>query len=560
VFFIAVFFWVNIIIGAHSPQSVDLNNRVYPFLERMQTLGLLEQTLGGIRPFSRNRVAGLLKKLNAKRGQLTAIDRRRLDNFLLDFRWELDHRQKNALVGQGRDWYSVLASFKNFKKDFRRFFKQKQPEEQNHVLLWEKENDNFYFDYEQSLTYEKRSDNVYRSASWQTYKFRGILGERFAYRAAVSLIGLRGDEEYAKQHPILKRSWTEKPEQGPVYADRSGGELAYASDYFTITFAQQEAEWGYGESGKLILSRNVEAYPYLSISKDWGWGRFIALHGKLQSFLQDTLADGYLFYPDKWLAAHRLEISPLKKVTLGFNENFIYGNRYADWAYLIPFNFYRAVQHKLRDRDNATISLDFEWLPFAGSRIYGTLLLDEFMFSRLTTNWYGNKQAFQIGLVQEDPFHLPNLSLCLEYTAIMPWVYTHKYLVNAYVSDNNSLGYWAGPNSEVWYFRLRKDWHQRLNTAFKFRQWKHGANYPNENIGGDILEGHETLLGTQTKPKSTRKFLEGILTTEKLYQGSVEYEMFNDFYLSIKYSYIHSKTGKQNTKLKEWCFGIYFKY
>lgn len=545
---------------AGNPNSVPIGHPVYQFLDRMETLGLISDLLDGIKPFSREKVGTYLRQLAGRQDELTSIDRRRLRDFLLDFRWETDRSQKYAQLPAGQDWYSILASPANFKKDFLRFFKQNHPEEENHVFLWEGATDNFYFDYEQGITYEHRSDDQYRSASWQSYQLRGVLNENFGYQAEVSLHGLRGKEPYLLDHPILKGAWSEQHDPGPRYSDRTGGELALHSSYIDVTFAQQEVEWGYGESGKLILSRNPEHYPYFSISKDWGWARFISLHGKLQSFPSDTLSDGQKIYPDKWLAAHRLEISLYKKVTLGLNENFIYGNRYADWAYLIPFNFYRAVQHKLRDRDNATISIDLEYLARPGIKLYGTVFLDEFRKSKIGTNWFGNKQAFLGGFYLVDPFGLDNISLRLEYAAIMPWVYTHKYRINDYTSDYRSLGHWAGPNSEVWYLHLKKEWHQRFQTGLIFRQFKHGANYPNENIGGDILLGRGVLLGSQQQPRDTRKFLEGILTTEKLYQVYADFELFNDFYLSGKFSITDSRTESEKKRLNEFFLGVVLKY
>ena len=328
-----------------------------------------------------------------------------------------------------------------------------------------------------------------------------------------------------------------------------------------IHFAQQEVEWGYGESGRLILSDNPEPYPYLSLEKEWGWGRYISLQGKLQSFPQDTLEkDGYVVYPDKWLAAHRLEFTMWKKITLGLNENFIYGNRYVDWSYLIPFNFYRAVQHKLRDRDNATISIDLEYLVYSGIKVYGTVFFDEFKKNELGTDWYGNKQAFLGGFYWADPFKLANTSVRFEYTAIMPWVYTHKYDINSYTSDYNSLGHWSGPNSEIYYIHLAKAWTRRLNTGLIFRQWKKGKNYDNENIGGDILLGHGYLLGTQTQARETRKFLEGKLTTEKRYQFYFDYELWNDFYVSGRFNYINLKVEEKQDYLNEIFFGVKLQY
>ena len=543
-----------------APSSVPLSDPVYPFLERMETLGFLSHVHDGIKPFSRDEISGYLKKLAPYKAQLTAIDRERLDDLLLDYRRELQPRERYHLMPADQNWYSVLSSWAYFKSDFLRYFQRNHPEEEDHVVSYETADETFYMDYEQGLTCERRSDDVYRSASWQSFGMRGALGAHFSYQLKTELHGLRGDEPYVFGLPILKGSWSEKQEEGPRYSDRTGGELSWHGDYLDFRFAQQEVTWGYGTSGKLILSNNAEQFPYISLSRDWGWVKYIALHGKLQSFPQDTLADGQKLYPDKWLAGHRLEISPWRWVTLGLNETFIYGNRYADWAYLIPFNFYRAVQHKLRDRDNATISLDMELLPVNGIKLYATLFLDEFRQSKIGTNWFGNKQAWQGGLFWADPFGLPNLSLRAEYTAVMPWVYTHKYQINSYTSDYQSLGFWAGPNSEVVYLALYKEWTRRLSTNLSFRQYKHGANYANENIGGDILQGHGTLLGSQTQARQTRTFLEGILTTEKRYSGEATYEIFNDMFLSARYRWIFTRTEQDRRDLQELYLGIVFTY
>jgi hypothetical protein len=548
---------------AQNPVSVSIHDPVYPFLERMEMLGYISNYLDGVKPITRSEIADFLWIVSLKRHQLTAIDRRRLDDLLLDYRWELQPEKRYREMPEDQQWRSILAGWDNFKHDFIRFLRQEHPEEENHVLIWETGKDNFYFDYDEAIDYETRSDDVSRSANWSTYHLRGVINRTFAWKTDVTMISLRGNEAYMLHHPILKGSWSQKSDDPQRYADRSGGELALHSDYIDIHFAQQETEWGYGESGKLILSNNVEQYPYLSLGKNWGWAKFTAMHGKLQSFQVETLSDDSLvgkYYPDKWLAAHRLELCLWQRLTLGFNENFIYGNRYADWAYLMPFNFYRATQHKLRDRDNATISIDMEWLAWRGVKLYGTIFLDEFRRQKLGTNWYGNKQAYNLGLFTIDPFGLDNTALRFEYTAVMPWVYTHDFLINAYASDTQPLGHWLGPNSEVFYTNISKDWHQRFTTGLRLRQYKHGDNYTNENIGGNVFEGHRNLLGTQTLARQTRKFLEGILTKEQRFELYARYEIFNDFLINGEFRRISITKEKHTDYLSEMYFSVILKY
>jgi len=548
-------------IFAQNPASIPLNHPLYNFVERMETMGIVTDALDNIRPYSRGRAAELLKQIEAKRDRLTAIDGRRLDDLLLEFRFELQPGEKHALIPEGQNWYSTLASWENFKNDFRRVLSRPWPEEEHHVAMWEKDSSSVYFDFEQVFTADGRSDGLSRNANEQSYILQGVIDRDFAWRVKVSLQGVRGDEGYRELDPLIKGTFSQESEEGDVvFADRTGGELAWHTRYMDVHFAQQEIAWGHGLSGKLILSNNPEQYPYIAVSKSWGWGKFIALHGKLQSFQQGTLEDGTKIFPDKWVAAHRLEFSPWDPITIGLNEVFIYGNRYADWSYLIPFNFYRAVQHKLRDRDNATIAIDLEAIPLNGAKLYGTIFIDEMKFEKLGTDWWGNKHAFQGGVVLADPFRLHNTMLQAEYTAIMPWVYTHKFAVNRYESDGRSLGHPAGPNSEVILFSVSKDISVRWLLGLQWSQTKKGANYPNENIGGDLLTGENVLLGTQEEPRQTRRFLEGILTTTKQTELFTRYELFNDFFVSASYIFSDTRTESRSQSLNEWHLGIRFNY
>ncbi len=546
---------------AQSPTSVEVGRPVYDFLDRMEALAVTGNLLSGARPLSRGRIAAILLEIDNNRAMLSAIDRRRLDDYLLDFRYETDRDKKYDRVPSGATWYSPLASLKTFKNDVRRNLSRPYPEEENHLFLWEKGDSSFYMDYRQLFTYDGRSNGAARNANEQTYHFRGSFGD-FAFQWQVSTQAVRGkDLAYRLQDPLLKGTFSQESESGATtFADRTGGELAWHSRAFDFSFAQQSLRWGPGLSGQLILSDWAEQYPYISINKNWGWGRFTMIHGKLQSFQQGTLEDGTRLYPDKWLAAHRLELRPFSNFSLALNEMFIYGNRYADWSYLFPLNFYRAVQHKLRDRDNATIALDARWIALPGVRLTATLFLDEMKFDSLGTNWFGNKQAYQLGLEWYDPLGWSNSRISAEYVAVMPWVYTHKFAVNRYISDGRSLGYWAGPNSEVLFFRLENEPHARLRLAVSWQQLKKGHNTENENIGGDILLGHGTLLGTQTLPREKRFFLEGDLETRREVALMARYEIFNDLYLSASYIFIHREQQQIRENYRSVHFGFLFDY
>jgi len=205
-------------------------------------------------------------------------------------------------------------------------------------------------------------------------------------------------------------------------------------------------------------------------------------------------------------------------------------------------------------------AIDIEANILAGSKIYGTIMLDEFKQSKLFSDWWGNKFAYHLGYHLVDPFGLPNLSLRFEYAAIRPWVYTHIFKVNRYINYTHSLGHWAGPNSQVIYINLEKDWHWRFITGLRFTQFKHGDNYPNENIGGNILFGHNILLGEQEEARETSKFLEGILTTDNIIELFTRYEVFNNLFLQFSMAHRNSRIQDHTTNLMIYQFGFRLDY
>jgi len=560
IFILLLFLWPCPTTGS-SQNAVPINQPVYTFLGRMEILGMLDQPLSDTRPLPRGKIAELLLQVAAKPDRLSNIDQSRLQRYLYDYRYELENGNYELRTPE-KDWYSPLQNIPTIKKDFLRFFLDPFQVEENHVVLWEDSSNTFYFDYEQGLTHDRESLlNLRRTANWQAFLLRGQINKNFSWQIRVDLQSVTGDRGYRESDPIIKESFSQpNDDDTKIYADRTGAELAWQTTWFDLVFAQQEVVWGPGESGKLTLSNYAEQYPYFLLRKDWNRFRFTSLHGKLQSYPIDDPLTNTINYPEKWLAAHRLEIDLFKNLTIGLNENYIYGQRYVDWAYLLPINFYRGTQHKLRDRDNATISIDWKYRPGFGLSSYGTVFIDEMKKSALGTDWWGNKHALLTGIALIDPFYCENIELVLEYTAVMPWVYTHNYAYNSYTTDYRSLGHWAGPNSQILYAHLKKEWLPRLATGLKFIQYKHGANYPDENIGGDILHGHLDLFPGQTEPRETRKFLEGILTVLDSYQIYAKSEPFNGLHFEALYQFNRQQVADQKSRYNELHLGLVLEY
>ena len=242
--------------------------------------------------------------------------------------------------------------------------------------------------------------------------------------------------------------------------DVSNLKIDYKHNNFNLFFGKFNSHWGYGESS-LSISNKSPSMPKFGFNfKINDKINFEYFHGFLKSNITDTLLENY--YSDspyskrkpnvnRYFAAHRLEVKPTSKIHLGFNEIVIYGARNFDVYYCLPFIPFWSLQHYIGDLDNIIMSFDIKYYLTKNQKIYGSLLIDEWMPSKTFSkqnnrNWF----AYQIG------FSLTNTifnddSLILELNWTDHRIYRHRYEVNDFYSHDYPVGFWAGPHSEEIY-------------------------------------------------------------------------------------------------------------
>jgi hypothetical protein len=169
----------------------------------------------------------------------------------------------------------------------------------------------------------------------------------------------------------------------------------------------------------------------------------------------------------KYLYSHRLEF-PVRKLnlTMGLGESIVYGSttnqpgdsllpeyydveRDWEWAYFIPFVPYKFVEHYNGDRDNASLSFDFNLMWPRDLRWYAEVFVDDMLnpLQFFTSDW-GNKWAYTVGMQWFGNVLRKDTYCGIEFTRIEPWVYTHFYGgSHRYDNYNMPLGSQLGPNS-----------------------------------------------------------------------------------------------------------------
>ncbi|MDZ7796607.1 MAG: hypothetical protein U5N56_06005 [Candidatus Marinimicrobia bacterium] len=165
---------------------------------------------------------------------------------------------------------------------------------------------------------------------------------------------------------------------------------------------------------------------------------------------------------------------------VNFSELLIYGNRIPEATYLVPMVFLWPSEHALGDRDNNMIALGTEILPLNGLRMYGTVFLDELSFSRVFKDWWANKFALQAGM-QWSPRTLP-ADLILEMTAVHPWTYTHRFSFGSHTHHGNDLGFYLGPNSQLFTGKINMHVSRKHRLTLTYRHQLKGAD--SLSVGG----------------------------------------------------------------------------
>ena len=284
------------------------------------------------------------------------------------------------------------------------------------------------------------------------------------------------------------------------------------------------AQVGYGRhfigngQRSLILSDFSNSYPYLKINTQvWRisyTNLFAELIADVFTYNQGTL--GASTYPKKFMASHFLEIALTQNIQIGLFETIIFGQPDSVSAhrfrpeYLNPIIFYRAVEQQDGSSANALLGATLKWDILERGTLYGQFLLDELVFSELTSGngWWGNKYAYQVGIKAFD-LGMKGLDVQLEHNAARPYTYAHQDVYTSYTHYRQPLAHPLGANFSEWLTQIMYQPLQRLTLNVHGLLSKYGTDVngiyygqspqtsyllKQADYGNEILQGNQATL------------------------------------------------------------------
>lgn len=244
------------------------------------------------------------------------------------------------------------------------------------------------------------------------------------------------------------------------YSEAMGGIMA-SWKWGTIGVVKDQNIWGNGYNGTNIFSGHTPSYGQIKLQLyPIRWFEFTYFHGWLVSEVVDSSrsywdGDKYraVFYP-KYIAANMFTFRPVRHLEISLGNSIIYSDMNVQIAYLVPFLFYKSVDHTLNATDkagysgqNSQLFLDFSSRNIKNLHLFLTIFVDEFSMSRVTDpdryNFLSWKGGFQLS-----NWPLQNVIVTGEYTYTQPLTYQHNIATTTFASNRYNLGHYLRDNSQ----------------------------------------------------------------------------------------------------------------
>jgi len=415
---------------------------IYDFLDELANEKLIEIN-SAIKPYSRTFIAEKLKEVSEKQDQLNKRQQADLEFYLKDYRLELQPDTKG------------MKPLNLFPKN-------------DHLATALNPLGLHYKDsvFTASLRPIYGIDYYFNENGSAYHRWGGL--EAFAYitehiGAYTSLRDnyeneILTDPDYFNQMPGAPKK--NSPEGGREYSEARGGLMA-SWKWGAFGIVKDHNEWGNNYNGSNILSGRTPSFAQLKLQlTPIRWFEFNYFHGWLVSEVVDS-ANSYwdgnvyraVFYP-KYIAANMFTFRPVRNLEISLGNSIVYSDMNVHPAYLVPFLFYKSVDHTLNATNkagqtgqNSQLFLDISSRNIRKLHLFLSIFVDEFSIKRVTEpdeyNFISWKGGFRLS-----NWPVQNLALTGEYTYTLPMTYQHNIQTTTFESNWYNLGHYLRDNSQ----------------------------------------------------------------------------------------------------------------
>lgn len=466
------------------------NIGIYEFIDELNTLGIVNANTS-VEPYSRDFIRTLLTQANEQKEKLNNRQRMELEFYLADF------DKNNANKGKKR--FDILYR-----------------------------SDSLY-----SITINPllgvntiKNDSAFAYNRWVGAEVHGNVS-KFGFYASL--------RDYAQNYRLAMPTFFTHEQGGNYKFNGKGGEFSemrggvtYAWRWGSVGVVKDHIRWGSGYNGTNILSGRTPSFAMLKLHvKPANWIELNYIHGWLVSQVIDSTRTYTSFgetrkvYHNKYIAANLITFKPFRGLNLSVGNSIIYADLEVQPAYLVPFFFYKSIDHHLngmsnRVGQNSQMFFDISSVNIHHLHLYATLFLDELsMKNMFNPDKHSNFYSLKVGFRLWD-FPLSNLSLTAEYTRTNPLAFKHIIETTTYESNKFNLGHYLTDNADELHLTISYYPYRGLQLFGSFTQSRKGPDY--------------------TKTTTERlglPFMEQVDWQQTTWQAGVRYQVINDGYIYL---------------------------
>lgn len=464
------------------------NTDLYDFMDELANQHVIDLN-SAVKPYSRMFIARSLSEASNKRDRLNSRQQKELDFYLRDFNKE-------------------LMPDKNFKKRYDLFYYKDSlfTLSVNPILgmdYYTNDSGSFYHRWNggELFSYIGKNFGFYASLRDNRETRRFSQPQDFRYDSAGNVTS------YTPEYLNLFPASNYKPDtKGGGDFDEVRGGLTYSWTWGSLGIVKDNFVWGDNYHGANIISGRQPSFTALKFSMNpIRWFRFNYFHGWLVSDVLDSTRT-YSAGPfrrigmrPKWLAANLFTFMPWRGLNLSIGNSIVYSDQSLNPAYLVPFFFYKTVDHGLTSSGSNWLGQNSQMFFNISSRnvknlhIYMSVFIDEIALGRATdsktqTNFVSAKLGARFSNILNK-----NISLTAEYTRNNPGTYRHYIASATFTSNSFNLGHYLGDNAEELWLAISARPLPRLWIEAGLTQARKGYYYTITGSSRDTLNSGKGL-------------------------------------------------------------------
>lgn len=334
---------------------------------------------------------------------------------------------------------------------------------------------------------------------------------------------------------------------GADFSDMVGG-ITYSWRWGSLGIVKDNLVWGDNINGSNIFSGRTPSFGMIQLKMSpASWIDFNYFHGWLTSMVIDS-SRSYIsqngiqrnIYREKYIASNMLTIRPINNLNFSFGNSIIYSDKSIQIAYLIPFMFYKSVDHSITmgtENENSQLFFNLSSRNIKHVHLYASYFIDEFSFTRIFSTKRHNFTSAKIGFSISNLL-FKNTSLSAEYTKTNPLTYKHRLETTTFGTNNYDFGHYLGDNAMDVFVSISYKPIPVVKFTISGNYAQKGNDYEYKIISGQRLDEYPIM--------------KNITWGKKEFCAKIDIIFLKNIYFNI--GYIHSQTtgfdidGKSKTE------------